>query len=93
MGTQSSRETYPPELHNLDISQNCRREKDLVAPAELGGEFLNVSRNRAHTQVLLQARKLHVYRSGTLGAFWTQERRLVWPLPKDDTHTHTHREV
>ena len=41
------------------------------APAELGGEIHNVSRNRARTQVLLQARKLHVYGSGTFGAFWT----------------------
>ena len=40
------------------------------APAELGGEIHNVSRNRARTRVLLQARKLHVYGSGTFGAFW-----------------------
>ena len=38
------------------------------APAELGREIHNVSRNRA-TKVLLQAQKLHVYGSGTLGAF------------------------
>ena len=37
------------------------------APAELGGKIHNVSRNRARTQVLPQARKLHVYGSGTLG--------------------------
>ena len=30
----------------------------------------NVSRNRARTQVLLQARKLHVYASCRFGAFW-----------------------
>ena len=41
------------------------------APSELGGETHNVSRNRARTKVLLQARKLHVYRSGAFGAFWT----------------------
>ena len=33
------------------------------APTELGGEIHVVSRNRARTQVLLQARKLHVYGS------------------------------
>ena len=40
------------------------------APAELGGEIHKVSRNRARTQVFLQARKLHVYGKGTSGAFW-----------------------
>ena len=40
------------------------------APAELGGEIRNVSRSVARTQVLLQARKLHVYGSGSFGAFW-----------------------
>ena len=40
------------------------------APAELGGKIHNVSRTRARTQVLLQARKLRVYLSGTFGAFW-----------------------
>ena len=40
------------------------------AAAELGGEIHNVSRNRAHTQVLLQAQKLRVYGRDTLGAFW-----------------------
>ena len=34
------------------------------------GKF-SVSRNRARTQVLLQAQKLHVNGSGTLGAFWS----------------------
>ena len=48
------------------------REHATSAPAELGGEPHNVSRNRARTQVLLQARKLHVYGSGAFGAFWTQ---------------------
>ena len=43
------------------------------APAELGGEIHNVSHNRACTQVLLQARKLHVYGSGTFGAFWGKQ--------------------
>ena len=36
------------------------------------GKF-NVSRNRARTQVLLQARTLHVYGSGTFSAFWFGE--------------------
>ena len=40
------------------------------APAELGAEIHKVSRNRARTQVLLQARKLHVRGSGTCGASW-----------------------
>ena len=40
------------------------------APAELGGEIHSVSRNRARTQVLLQARRLHVCGSGTFDAFW-----------------------
>ena len=40
------------------------------APAELGGEIHNISRSRARTQVLLQARKLHVCGSGTFGALW-----------------------
>ena len=42
------------------------------APAELGGEIHNVSRYPARTQVPLQARKLHVYGSGTFGAFWNK---------------------
>ena len=44
-----------------------------AAPAELGGETHKVSRNGARTQVLLQARKLHVYGSGTVGAFWLDQ--------------------
>ena len=39
------------------------------AHAKLGGKFHNVSRNRARTQVLLQAQNLHAYGSGTFGAF------------------------
>ena len=35
----------------------------------LGGELHDVLRNRARTQVLLQAWKLRVYGSGTFGAF------------------------
>ena len=45
------------------------REHATSAPAELGGEIHNVSRNRAHTQVLLRARKSHLCGSGTFGAF------------------------
>ena len=42
--------------------QTCYfREHATSAPAELGGKFHNVSRNRARTQVLLQAQKLHVF--------------------------------
>ena len=40
------------------------------APTELGGESHKVPRNRARTQVPPQAQKLHVYGSGTFGAFW-----------------------
>ena len=51
--------------------QTCDFSKHTTsAPAELGGEIHNVLRNRARMQVLLQARKLHVYASGTFGAFW-----------------------
>ena len=46
------------------------REYATSAPAEFGGEIHNISRNRALTQVLLQAQKLHAYGSGTFGAFW-----------------------
>ena len=48
------------------------REHVTSAPAELGGKIHIVSRNRARTQVFLQARKLHVYGSGSFGAFWMQ---------------------
>ena len=34
------------------------------------GEIHNILRNRARAQVLLQARKLHVWGSGAYGAFW-----------------------
>ena len=46
------------------------REYSTSAPAELGGEIHNVSRNRTRTKVLLQVRRLHVYGSGSFGAFW-----------------------
>ena len=46
-------------------------------PAELGGEIHHVSRNRACTKVLLQARKLHVCGSGTFGASWQGARGLT----------------
>ena len=45
------------------------REHATSAPAELGGEIQHVSRNRVRTQVLPQARKLHVYGSRTFAAF------------------------
>ena len=44
------------------------REHATSAPAEPGGE-IHILLNRARTQVLLQARKFHVYGSGTFGAF------------------------
>ena len=54
--------------------QTCYfRKRATSAAAELGGEIHNVLRNRARTQVLPQARKLHVYGSGTFGAFWLLE--------------------
>ena len=53
-----------PEAKRCDFG-----ERATSAPAELGGEGHNVSRNRARTRVLLQARMLHVYGSGTCGAF------------------------
>ena len=46
------------------------RDHATSAPAELGGEIPHVSRNRVRTRALLQARKLHVYGGGTVGAFW-----------------------
>ena len=52
------------------------------APSELGGEHDNVSRSRARTHVLLQAQKLHVYWSGTSGAFWTRVRPIPNPISK-----------
>ena len=48
-------------------------EHDTSAPAELGGEIHNVSRNRARKQVPLQARKSHACGGGTFGAFWGGE--------------------
>ena len=47
----------------------CFREHTTSAAAAFGGETPNVLRNRARTQVLRQAQKLHVYGSGTFGAF------------------------
>ena len=59
-------------LHRV-VGKTARRhqpcdfgEHKTSAPAELGGEIQNVSRNRARTQVLMQARKSHVYGSGTV---------------------------
>ena len=47
--------------------------------AGLGRETRKVSRNRSRTQVLLQARRLHVYGHGTFGAFWPSEPAGVLP--------------
>ena len=41
------------------------------APAELGGGIHKVSRNGPRMQVRPQVRQLHVYGSGTFGAFWS----------------------
>ena len=50
--------------------QTCHfRKQAASAPAELGGEIHNVSRNRDRKQVLPQAHKLHVYGRGSFGAF------------------------
>ena len=57
--------------------QTCYfREHATSVPAECGGGIHNISRNRARTQVLLQAQKLHIYGSGTFGAFWIEGRGL-----------------
>ena len=92
--------------HLFRRHQPCEfREHATSAPAELGGEIHNVSRNRARTQVLLQARKLHVYGSGTFGAFWpiyTQppdpgsrsswsQRMAFWPKVASDFTPQSHR--
>ena len=63
---------------NIIITNSARRrqtcdfrERASSAPAELGREIRKVSRNRARTQVRLQARKWHVCGSGACGAvFW-----------------------
>ena len=68
---------FAPCEHSLSVSARtfkpkARRRQTCYAtsaPAELGGG-IHVSRNRARTQVPLQARKLRVYGSGTCGAFW-----------------------
>ena len=55
------------------------RERATSALAELGGEICNVSRNRARAQVPPQARKSHVYGSGTwclLVVFGSSQRRV-----------------
>ena len=62
-------------------SGGTKREHATSAPAELGGKIHNVSRNRARTQVPLQARKLHVYGRGTFGAFWPSP-------PRSPTRSH-----
>ena len=76
----SSSEDWKPGAPSLGKSRRRQKcdfgERDNSAPAELGGETHNVSRNRARTRVLLQARKLHVYGSGTFGAFWESTGRI-----------------
>ena len=53
-------------VRRLRRHQTCYfRKYTTSAAAELGGKIHNVSGNRARTQVLLQAQKLHVYGSGT----------------------------
>ena len=53
---------------NVLLPQTCR-----FCASGARREIHNVSRNRDPTQVSLQAQKLHVYGSGTFGAFghWT----------------------
>ena len=61
----------PSRAGPLRRHQTCDfREHATSAPAEPGGEIRNVSRNQAHTHVLWQALKSHVFGSGTFGAFW-----------------------
>ena len=64
---------------NTRYGNMCSGIRAASAPAELGEEIHNVSRSRARTQVLLQARKLHVYGSGTFGAFWKYIPYLTLP--------------
>jgi len=59
------------DRRRLGRHQTCDfRARATSVPTELGGKIHNASGNRARIQVLVQARKLHVYGSGTFGAFW-----------------------
>ena len=49
--------------------------------AEFGGEIRTVSRDRARTQVLLQAQKFRAHGSGTFGAFELLLRCLTIVMP------------
>ena len=61
---EMNRQVIPPEYSRRH--QMCDFiEHATSAPAELGMEIHNVSRNRARTQVILQAQKLHVYHTVT----------------------------
>ena len=65
---------YPPVLRLVYIILSSTYEIIIhatSAPAEPGGQIHNVSRYRAHTQVLPQAQKLHVYGGGKFDAFWS----------------------
>ena len=58
-------------VYIVQLPQTCDFRKHATsAPAELGGETRNVSRNRARAQLLLQAWKLHAYGSCMFGAFY-----------------------
>ena len=60
--------------HGHGLSGGTRRATSANTPLlrlqSSEGKFTMSREYRARTQALLQARKLHVYRSGTSGAFW-----------------------
>ena len=62
--------------------QTCYfRKQATSAPAKLERKIHNASRNRAHTQILPQGHKLHVYGRGTFGAFWFSRAASARHLP------------
>ena len=71
---------------HLRRHQTCDfREHATSAPAELGGKFHICLRIRARTQVLLQARKLHVDGSCTFGSLWQNSTRKTAGVPHPRT--------
>lgn len=71
----ASPQTKNPQTIRRHQTCYCRKHATSTA-AEFGGEIHNVSRKRARRQVLLQAQTLHVYGSGTFGAFWKVNPRI-----------------
>ena len=63
----------------MSLSGGTKRATSVNIPL-LRLQEIYVSRNRARTQVLLQAQKLHAYGSGTFGAFWPC--LFLPPLPR-----------